>query len=188
MKVEVSNHAGRRYCERIKDIPEKGSGPYYLQNKEQIDGELIKLYTHAKMFFSGKIKTHPNRQYLKHQNIIIVANNDSIVTLFKVKFGNLSVEKTVEVLDIMMEDLQVQLSDRTEKQEEIKNQIDTFNQEIDDANNEIKRLQGLIEIEKHHINANKEYKEAVQKQSKQLDYGIHDTFEAIIGKGFAGEL
>ena len=63
-----------------------------------------------------------------------------------------------------------------------------FNAEINDSNEEIRRLQGLIEIEKHHINANTEYKQASQKELKQLDYGIHDTFEAIIGKGFASDI
>lgn len=186
--MEVSIHCGRRYCERIKGIEEKTSGSYYHQNKEMIDTQVLAMFEHAKEFYNGKIKSHPKRSYLKHRDIIIVADETSVITLFKIGFGGLSTDKVEEVLEIMLLDLGEKLTLKSEEEERITNDIKIFNAEINEANQTIIELKEKIAIEQAHINANLEYKKASQLKVKQLDYVINDMFEAIIGKGFSGEL
>jgi len=186
--MEVSVHMGRRYCQRIKGIEEKTSGAYYHQNMEQINNEIEKLFNYSEEFYSGKIKQHPSRTYYRHRDILIVAADDVLVSIFKVSFGGICEDKVNDILDIMLKEVEDVVFELNETIGNTSANIQVFEDEIKDANENIKRYEKLIEAEKAHITANMEYKKVETAKVLQVGWKLNDLMEAIIGKGFTNEL
>ena len=186
--MDVSVHMGRRYCQRIKGIEEKTSGSYYHQNMELINGEIEKMFEHSDEFYSGKIKQHPSRHYYRHRNVIIVATDDTLVSIFRIAFGGVTEYKVNDILDIMLQEVDDVVLALNETLDNTNKNIQAYENEINEAKENIKKYEKLIEGERAHITANTEYKKVENVAVLKAGWKLNDLMEAIIGKGFTNEL
>jgi len=103
-----TDHACKRYCERIIGMPTKSIPAYLAENKEEIQG-YIKIFVKESTFlYHGKIDPkHAPSDYYIHDDIILISRGGYIRTLYRVKF-NLPQRSSRKIIKNLVAEIQRQ--------------------------------------------------------------------------------
>jgi CHAT domain-containing protein len=140
--MNVTNHAYKRYCERILKLPKDEVDTYVYKNRDILTKDINTLFSTSKCLWEGIITKEYSKYYII-DNIIIVVNKEdqAIITFLIIDFGfcindlNINIIKTVTA---KVEDLNICLKTT---EENIKDEINKKQNEIFNLDSQINVLQ-----------------------------------------------
>lgn len=149
-KYTISNHAQKRYAERIMGKDNNGDiNRFIIENESKIQTDINKLIQYGEMIFSGKQSQKDGKSnivdvYLRDCWVVLADNkNKNVITLYKIDLG-LDDEFNKTYISKMMD----KLNGCKEVLENIKQQVETesntYREMIDDAETQIKEYRTMI--------------------------------------------
>jgi len=143
--MNVTNHAYKRYCERILKLPKDDVDTYVYKNRDTLTKDINTLFNTSKCLWEGII-TKDYSKYYTVDNIIIVVNREdqAIVTFLIVDFGFCIDDVNNKIIKSLIEkisELKIKLSDT---EENIKDEVTKKQSEIYSLDSQMNVLQEQI--------------------------------------------
>lgn len=112
-----TDHACKRYCERIIGMPIKSIPAYLEESKEEIQGYISQLVEGSTFLYYGRTDPkYPTSSYYINDDIILIAKGNKVQTLYRVKF-NLPPRSTKKIIKNLVAEIQRQQKLLAEAQE-----------------------------------------------------------------------
>lgn len=86
MKININEHALKRYAERVVGVKDwKEANRYVAMNKDRIETHIKKMFEYSEYLGKAQIGNNVTRKFYTSGNFLIVtaAKSDSIVTIMK---------------------------------------------------------------------------------------------------------
>lgn len=159
--INVTNHALRRYIERIKGCEKKCVEQNLNLNKEQHQTDLNKMFEQSKLIYTGRFNDkYTETNFRLADNIILITDlrNTKIITLYKIEYGfdreiDLNIigslirkldESEKEYLSIM-EEVSSEKEKLEAKRENLASEIKTLKETLDTMNESLMALDKYID-------------------------------------------
>ncbi|WP_219715439.1 hypothetical protein, partial [Clostridioides difficile] len=88
--INVTNHALRRYIERIKECEKNCVEQNLNLNKEQYQKDLNKMFEQSRLIYTGRFNDkYTETNFRLVDNIILITDlrDTKIITLYRVEYG-----------------------------------------------------------------------------------------------------
>lgn len=103
-----TDHACKRYCERIIGMPVKSIPEYLAENKNEIQGYIQQLAEGSTFLYYGRTDPKfPTSSYFINDDIILIARGNKIQTMYRVKF-NLPPRSSRKIIKNLVAEIQRQ--------------------------------------------------------------------------------
>lgn len=183
--MQVSDHAQRRYAERIMDRDTKADVAVYVSaNKDKINNDINKMVEYGTLIYSGKMEKNNNivNVYIKDTWIVLVdPGSKRVITLYSIDLGvgNLFNE---EYIGRLMHKLESAKADYEAKNAELQELIQELREQQEENKEKITEYRRLAnELEKANeniVNVISDYE--VQRYVAEAE--VRDIVETLIGK------
>ncbi|HHV36125.1 MAG TPA: hypothetical protein GXX59_11265 [Syntrophomonadaceae bacterium] len=164
--MNVTCHAGTRYCQRILGFEEKEAKKYYKDNKEELDPKISKIQEEGELIFTGAFGEFPECDYYINGDIVMPCRDGAILTVYRAEYGfddKLNDKITSELVKEIK-----RLKKRYQKEgERIAKRVERRQRDIDLVDSDI------ANVEKN-LSRLKEKKELIERQL-QLDKAQQDS-------------
>jgi len=158
--MNVTCHAGIRYCQRILGIEEKEAKQYYKEHKEELDPKISQIQEEGELIFTGSFGDFPECDYYINGDIIMPCKDGAILTIYRAEYG-FDDEINSKITSELVKGIR-KLKGRYQKEgERIAKRVERRQRDIDLIDNDIANLEKKLA-------RLKEKKEIVEKQL-QLD-------------------
>jgi hypothetical protein len=165
-RVNVTCHAGKRYCQRILGFEEREAKQHYKEHQEEIKQKIMQLQEEGELIFTGTFSELPDCEYYINGNIIMPCKDGAILTVYQADFGfddKLNSKITTELVEEIR-----RLKKRYQKEgERIAKRVERRQRDIDLVDSDI------ANVEKK-LSRLKEKKELIERQL-QLDKAQQDS-------------
>jgi len=160
--LNPTNHAYKRYCERILKLPKEEIDTYVYKNRDKLTKEINELFNQSKCLWEGIITKDYSKYYIV-DNIIIVVNKEdqAIITFLIIDFGFCIDELNISIIKTMTTKV-YELNDCLKITE------DSIKNEINKKQNEVQNIDSQINVLKEQMNC-------LQKKKNILDDEIKYT-------------
>lgn len=164
--MNVTCHAGTRYCQRILGIEEKEAKQHYKEHKEELDPKISQIQEEGELIFTGSFGDFPECDYYINGDIIMPCKDGAILTVYRAEYGfddKINNKITTELIKEIK-----RLKNRYQKEgERIAKRVERHQRDIDIINSDI------ANVEKK-LSRLKEKKELIGRQL-QLDKAQQDS-------------
>lgn len=158
--MNVTCHAGIRYCQRILGIEEKEAKQYYKEHKEELDPKISEIQEKGELIFTGSFGDFSECDYYINDSIIMPCREGNILTVYVAEYG-FDDKINKKITSELVKEIK-RLRDRYQKEgERIAKRVARRQRDIDLADNDIANLEKKLTLLK-------EKKESIEKQL-QLD-------------------
>jgi len=180
--ISSSNHALKRYCERILNMKdEKEIKDYTTQNRNVIMQEINNFYDEAKLFYTGCILDDEVKNFYINKDLLLINNldNSCCISLYFIDFGFTDYTNNNIITDLITE-IERNRCLLSKTQEEIQEDIKDKYKELSMVDGEIEALQSqlkLLEKKRNNINENIKY---IEDQPSKIKIEIKKLANKLI--------
>lgn len=167
-----TDHACKRYCERIIGIPGKGIPAYLEENKKEIQGYIKAMAKDSIFLYHGKTdqKFSPSDYYI-NDDVILIVRGGYVRTLYRVRF-NLPQRSSRKIIKNLVAEIQRQQRLLTEAQEVATRRKAVQERKLAEVDRKILRArQWLKALEAKRQLINSRIKR-IESKPKDIDYDI----------------
>lgn len=182
-KMTFTNHILERYVERTMGKTGNELKQFIAQNSDQVKEKILKLYEYSELFWYGKIKDHDFTYFTINRDgwvIVIDKNKTTLVTIYQVDLG-LSVDFNKQYIT----EIKSFVSDELINIEELKIQYEKTVKDNNEAINEFKDKNKLLQAEIEHNNSEIKFLEDQKKLDMDVvslrEKHLHKKIEGFIG-------
>lgn len=181
----ISNHAQKRYAERIMDKSNDSDIAVYIaKNKEKIDTDINKMIEFGKLIYTGKLEKNQNNTeiYLKDTWIILVdPGNKKVITLYSIDLG-VGNEFNEKYIDLLLQKLEYEKKLYNERNDELRALISDLKEQSANNKEKINEYRKLAnELEKANENITNVIND-YETQRYVAEENIRNIIEILIGK------
>lgn len=168
-KIRISNHALERFVERVRGKEGIDIAREVATNKERYEEQILKLFEHSKLVFTGKLDKDKNKSnyYIRNSSVLIEREN-CIITIYDLNF-----DFPKDVSEILIDRLTEAILELNvaigEKKEENKNQMALIDTQRAEWNLEISRLEDKIALAKQEVKFLEDEKKLLGARTTELE-------------------
>lgn len=167
--INVTNHALRRYIERIKECEKNCVEQNLNLNKEQYQKDLNKMFEQSRLIYTGRFNDkYTETNFRLVDNIILITDlrDTKIITLYRVEYG---IDRETDLM--IIENLLKKLN-KTEKEyinimDEISSEKDKLLAEREGLTSEIETLKKTLDTMNESLKVLSEYINTFSYKEKQ---------------------
>lgn len=183
--MQISDHAQRRYAERIMDRDGKNDVAVYIAgNKDKIHEDINKMVEFGELIYSGKMEKGANITdiYLKDTWIVLVDHDAKrVITLYKIDLG-VGKEFNEEYVTLLLRKLKEERAKYDTKNQELLNLIEELREQEKENKEKISEYRKLAnELEKANENIGNVIAD-YETQRYVAEDAVRDIVQTLIGK------
>lgn len=180
--IHITQHAIKRYAERIKGVNKKEVEFAIAQNEERYQSDLNKMYEHSRLLGNHKFEKYKEAAYRVASNdsnsimLILDKSEETLITLYRISHG-LGEKIDKKLNEILLDEFFNEKEKCKEIDKKLKYEKDELIYSRDLLGSEISRYESIIRDKKKELKALNEYigtKGAEEKESKEKYYRIFD--------------
>ena len=187
MNLKITDHAKRRYAERIMDKNDKNDISVFIANNEdKITEDISKMIEYGQFIYKGLPVNENNKQpvriYLKDTWVIILdEKQDKVITLYSIdlgvgkEFNDLYIEKLLNKLEVAKKEFEA-------KNEELKTRKEEFDQIIKENENTIKEYRQVVKSLEQQNEMYKELIKDLDTNKTVIEKDVREIVGTLIGK------
>lgn len=182
-KMNFTNHVLERYVERAMGKTGNELKQFIVQNSDQIKEKILKMYEYSELFWYGKIKDHDFTYFTINRDgwvMVIDKNKTTLVTIYQVDLG-LGVDFNKQYVA----ELKAYVSDELANIEELKTQYETTVKDNNEAIDNFKEKNKMLQAEMEHNNNEIKFLEDQKKLDMDVislrEKQLHKKIEKFIG-------
>ena len=147
--INCTKHSLQRYAKRFKGIEQNEVNQAIINNKEQYETELNKMFDNAVEIYQGKFNDHNEVKYFLVDNIILIVDLalSKIISLYRIEFGfEREIDKTI--LSSLLSQLELADEEYIKASNEVKEKIEEIDYQKLALEEEIKSIEQTLEAMK----------------------------------------
>ena len=147
--INCTKHSLQRYAKRFKGVEQNEINQAIIDNKEQYETALNKMFDNAKKIYQGKINDHNEVKYFLVDNIILIVDLalSKIISLYRIEFGfEREIDKTI--LSSLLSQLELADEEYIKASNEVKEKIEEIDYQKLALEEEIKSIEQTLEAMK----------------------------------------
>lgn len=180
--INVTNHALRRYIERIKECEKNCVEQNLNLNKEQYQIDLNKMFEQSRLIYTGRFNDkYTETNFRLVDNIILITDlrDTKIITLYRVEYG-IDRETDLMIIENLLRKL-----DKTEKEyinimNEISSEKDKLLAEREGLTSEIETLKETLDAMNESLKVLNKYINTFSYKEKQAKSEMEITAKKIV--------
>lgn len=181
--MTFTNHVLERYVERTMGKTGNELKQFLAQNSDQIKEKILKMYEYSELFWYGKIKDHDFTYFTINRDgwvMVIDKNKTTLVTIYQVDLG-LGVDFNKQYVA----ELKAYVNDELLNIEELKAQYETTVKDNNEAIDNFKEKNKMLQAEMEHNNSEIKFLEDQKKLDMDVislrEKQLHKKIEKFIG-------
>ena len=183
--MQISDHAQRRYAERIMDKDDKSDVAVYIaQNKDKIHDDINKMIEYGELIYTGKTEKGSNNTdiYIKDTWVILVDPiTKKVVTLYSIDLG-VGKEFNMAYVSMLLQKLKAEKNKYDIKNQELLRLIDELREQETENKQKISEYRRLAnELEK----ANENITDVIADYETQryvAEENVREIVSILVGK------
>lgn len=147
--INCTKHSLQRYAKRFKGVEQNEINQAIIDNKEQYETELNKMFDNAIKIYQGKFNDHNEVKYFLVDNIILIVDLalSKIISLYRIEFGfEREIDKTI--LSSLLSQLELADEEYIKASNEVKEKIEEIDYQKLALEEEIKSIEQTLEAMK----------------------------------------
>ena len=147
--INCTKHSLQRYAKRFKGVEQNEINQAIIDNKEQYETELNKMFDNAIKIYQGKFNDHNEVNYFLVDNIILIVDLalSKIISLYRIEFGfEREIDKTI--LSSLLSQLELADEEYIKASNEVKEKIEEIDYQKLALEEEIKSIEQTLEAMK----------------------------------------
>ena len=147
--INCTKHSLQRYAKRFKGVEQNEINQAIIDNKEQYETELNKMFDNAIKIYQGKFNDHNEVKYFLVDNIILIVDLalSKIISLYRIEFGfEREIDKTI--LSSLLSQLELADEEYIKASNEVKEKIEELDYQKLALEEEIKSIEQTLEAMK----------------------------------------